>query len=299
MLPSAADLKYFIEVATELHFSHAAKKLNTSQPSLSLAIKRLEGSLGVCLFIRHKQGVTLTRAGNELYKDVQKLLNQWEITVSNIKQANQCVKGQVTIGCHSTLAPFMSTMVSSLLGQYPGLEIHFQYELSGKIMENVAKGFLDIGLATDPYPHSDVVLQQVAYTEFTFWVSKYQSTLDLYAEDTVIICDPQLPQTQYLIKQLVKTTNHKQLRLNTMNQIETMAAMTAEGYGIGILPSSFTGRYFADKLQQVPNAPFYKKPLCLAYRPENKNVMAVQVVLDAIKALIQTESDSRNKDECL
>ena len=187
-----------------------------------------------CLFIRHKQGVTLTRAGNELYKDAKNLLSQWEKIISNIKDTNQCVKGRVTIGCHSTLAPFMSNMVSQFITRYPDLEIHFWHELTGKIMENIVKGLLDIGLVTDPYHHSGIILQKITYTEFTYWISKNHTEIDLYAEDTVIICDPQLPQTKYLINQLLKVTNHKQLRLSTMNQIEAMAIMTAEGYGIGI-----------------------------------------------------------------
>lgn len=291
MLPSSTDLVYFYEVATALHFSHAAKKLNVSQPSLSLAIKRLENLLGVYLFIRHKQGVTLTCAGNKLFEVVQKLLVLWEQTVSDIKAANHNLSGQVKIGCHSTLAPFMSKMVSQLLEQYPRLDIHFQHELSGKIMENVVRGYLEIGLATDPYPHPDVILQPLLDTEFTYWVSiKHQERINLFAENTIIICDPQLSQTQYLTNQLLKMINHKQLRLNTMNQIEAIAAITAEGCGVGILPSSFTARSFGDKLKKIPNAPVYKKSLCLAYRPENKKVATVQVVLKAIKAIVQSVS---------
>jgi len=61
MLPSAAELEYFLEVANTLNLSRASERLGLSQPSLSLAIKRLELSIGTQLFIRHKQGVTLTQ----------------------------------------------------------------------------------------------------------------------------------------------------------------------------------------------------------------------------------------------
>lgn len=292
MLPSSIDLISFYEVATELHFSRAAKKLNVSQPSLSLAIKRLEKMLNTFLFIRHKRGVTLTRSGTELFNNVKKLLDQWKEITSNIKDTNQCVRGKVRIGCHSTLAAFMGNMVSKLLDQHPGLEIHFQHELTPKIMENIVQGQLDIGITVDPYPNQDIILQKVSDCEFTYWMSsKRQMKIDLYAEDTVIICDPQLPQTQYLIKQLQKMRqHHNQLRLSTMNQIETIAKMTEENCGVGILPTAFTQRYFGNKVKKIPNAPIYKKPLCLAYRFENKNVIAIQVVLNAIKELVQTES---------
>lgn len=286
MLPSAIDLHYFYSVAAELHFSHAAKKLNVSQPSLSIAIKRLEKLLETPLFIRHKQGVTLTRAGNQLLNDVKKLLMQWEKTVSDIKEVNQSIKGEVRIGCHSTLTPFMSNMVSELLEQNLGLAIHFQHDSTPKVMQNLVKGELDIGLVTDPYLHPEVIIQQIALTDFTYWVSiKHQAKINLYAKDTIIICDPQLPQTQYLMKQLLKKTKHQQLKLNAMNHIEAIAAMTVEGYGVGILPSSFTGQYFGDKLQKIPDAPVYEKPLCIAYRPENKSVAAIQLVIHGIRNL--------------
>lgn len=286
MLPSATDLVYFYEVANELHFSRAAKKLNVSQPSLSLAIKRLEKSLATYLFIRHKRGVTLTRAGTELFINVKKLLIQWENTIANIKDTTHGIKGKVNIGCHSTLAPFMSHMVANLLDQYPNLEVNFHHGLAAKIMENIIHGYLDIGITTDPYPHQDVILQKIADTEFTYWASSKQlPKVDLQIENMVIICDPQLPPTQYLLKQLQKIRCHKRLRLSTMNQIESIAAMTADNCGIGILPTAFTEHYFGDTLKKIPNAPIYKKPLCLAFRHENKNIKIIQIILNSIKKL--------------
>lgn len=286
MLFSVTDLIYFTEVATELHFSRAAKKLHVSQPSLSLAINRLEKALTIELFIRHKRGVTLTRAGSQLFKDVKKLLTQWDEIITNVKAVNQTVKGKVTIGCHSTITHFMTGMISQLLITNPALEIHFHHALTPEIMENILQGHLDIGIVTDPYPNQDVILQKIAVTEFTFWRStQHTNTYDLYDEDAVIICDPQLAPTQFLLKELQKVRNNKRLRLSTINDIETIVTMTAENCGIGILPTAWTELNFKHKLDKIPNSPLYRKPLCLAYRSENKNIKSVQIVLDAIKTV--------------
>lgn len=288
MLPSSNDLYYFYNVATELHFSHAAKKLNVTQPSLSIAIKRLESLLDACLFIRHKQGLTLTRAGHQLLQDVKELLERWEKTVSSIKKTTHDISGEIRIGCHATLAPFMCAMLSELHQKYPGLLIQFQHDLTIKIMQDLVKGNIDIGLVTDPYPNPDIILKPISLTHFTYWVAiRHYSKIDLYAQGTTVICDPQLPQTQYLMKQLLKRTKHQQLKITAMNNIEVIAAMTVEGFGAGILPSCFTGRYFGDKVRKIPDAPVYEKPLYYAYRPESKDVAAVQIVLRAIRSLAQ------------
>jgi LysR family transcriptional regulator, salicylic acid-responsive activator of bsdBCD len=285
-LPSAKDLIYFQGIAKELHFSHAAKKLNVTQPSLTMAVKRLEDLLNTTLFIRHTQGVTLSRSGKKLLVHVEKLLLSWESIVSDITDISRCEKGKVTIGCHSTIAPFMSNMVAKLLANYPGMEINFQHESTIKIMENVLQGKIDIGLVTDPRHHPDIILQLLTYTEFAFWVSiQHEENLDLYAKNTVIICDPALPPTQYLLKKLANKVKHV-LRLSTMNQIESMAAMAAEGCGIGILPSAFTQTFFGHKLKTISKAPIYKKQLYLCFRSENKNFKVIQLVLKKIKKLI-------------
>ena len=291
LLPSSTDLHYFFEVATQLHFSRAAKKLNVSQPSLSMAIKRLEIDLQTALFIRHKNGLTLTSTGQLLFDHVEKLFDTWQQTVSNIKNISEEVKGHITIGCHSTFAYFLTNLVSQLHTAHPGLEIHFHHDANARIMERIAQGTLDIGIVVAPYPHQDVIIHHVYDTEFAFWASNMQDVnkIDLYHEDTLFICDPQLAPTQFLINAILKKTKHKKLRLSTMNQIEVIAEMTTMGEGVGILPFVYTNKYHGHKLTLIPNAPICKMRLCIAYRPENKNIKSLTTVLNAIKNVAISE----------
>src|SRR5688572_10716030 len=105
MHQSFNDLSYFFAAARLLSFSVVAQNLNTTQPTLSLAINRLENILNTSLFVRHHQGVTLTQSGERLYQHVGNLLDQWRKTQNTIQALHSDVSGKVVIGCHPSLAP--------------------------------------------------------------------------------------------------------------------------------------------------------------------------------------------------
>lgn len=282
MLPSSIELTYFFEVATTLSFTQAAVKLNVSQPSLSIAIKRLEDQLSQCLFIRHKQGVTLTRAGQALFKEVKNLLGKWTEVLDSVRSAHSAIKGHVNLGCNSTLVPFISPLLSNLMTEFPSLEINLKHELTYKIIEDIIQGHLDIGFVVDPTKHPDIILNKIMDIEFTLWSAQKNVDLKNINSETTIVCNSDLPQTQYLLREIRKVKNIN-LRLSTTNQLESVATMAINGNNISILPSCFVEALHTNKLFRVEHAPSCLNTMYLACNAQNREVAVTQAVWQALK----------------
>src|SRR3990167_6923167 len=171
MLPSSAELEYLIEVSNVLNLSHAAKRLGMSQPSLSLAIQRLEKIVGTTLFIRHKQGMTLTQAGKQLLLHTKQLLEDWEYAKSQALASKQEVCGHYTLGFHSLISLHIaSKSLSNLLETYPKLEMRLMLGDSREISEQVIKLNTDLGVVANPFKHPDLIIQKLCIDEVTFWL---------------------------------------------------------------------------------------------------------------------------------
>lgn len=285
MLPSASDLLYFIEVANSLNLSRASERLGISQPSLSLAIKRLEISVGTPILTRHKYGVRLTQAGKQFLAHAKQLLQYWDQTRSHVLASHLEVQGNFTIGCHSTMAIHsVSGFLPELLSKYPKLEIKLKHDISRKILEEVVNLSIDIGIVANPLKHPDLVITKLCNDEVTFWsANKIKNSLqNMNSENAIIICDPELTQTQALLKKN-KKSGFTFNRVIATTSLEVVANLTAKGCGIGILPSRVAQSMYPKQLKKLENAPVYEDELCLIYRHENRNVEAMKVLVATIK----------------
>ncbi len=289
MAPNFTDITYFIEVAQTKNISRAAERLGITQPSLSSAVKRLEDSLGVILFIRGRTGVQLTKAGKELLGRGRFLLLNWEQLRADINKKETGVSGQYVIGCHPSVALYsLSHFLPQLVQQYPELEIKLTHDLSRKITEGVISFEIDFGIVVNPVRHPDLVIHQLCTDDVLFWAAfKPSSTQNLDSESGVLVCDLNLIQVQKMINDLQKKAQGFK-RIIQSSDLEVITELTASGVGVGILPKRVATRISAQKLRPLDDClPVFKDKICLIYRADAQKTYGSRIIIDEIKSSVK------------
>ncbi len=291
IMPSAEELKYFIEVAHTLNVSRAAERLGLSQPSLSLAIQRLENTLGIPLLIRSKSGVRLTRGGQRFAAQARELITDWERLRRLALQNESEINGRYTLGCHSSVALFsLDGFIPQLLQAHPALEFKFVHDLSRKILEEIVSFKTDFGIVVNPAKHPDLVIKPLFTDEVTFWTSSNSKIhlQDPFSGKTVLICDPELVQTQSLLKQVAKK-GMKFDRIITSSNLEVITSLVSAGAGIGVLPTRVATRIPSQGLKHAhKNYPRFTDQICLVYRADAQRSKGSKVLIRAMESLIRT-----------
>ncbi len=285
ILPSFNDISYFMEVAQTQNISRAAERLGITQPSLSSAMKRLEDALGAQLFTRSRSGVHLTKAGEELESKGRLLLLNWEQLKSEITRRESSVTGEYVIGCHPSVALYtLPDFLPNLMNEYPELEIKLRHDLSRRITEEVISYKIDFGLVVNPVRHPDLVIKELCLDEVTFWVAKKPSkSQKLGSENSVLICDTNLNQTQKLISDFQKKKVYFPRSIHS-SSLEVITELTMQGAGIGILPSRVATRHKRCGPQKIgQNCPVFKDRICLIYRADSQKTQSKTIIIESIR----------------
>jgi len=147
------QLRYFVTVAEELHFGHAATRLHMTQPPLSQAIQALEVQLGAALFLRNRRGVALTPAGAALLPEARRLLADAAGLSELVQRAASGASGRlvlsfVTSADYSVLPPFLRAYRAA----FPAVEIVLQEATSDVQLDDLLHARIDCGLLIPPLP---------------------------------------------------------------------------------------------------------------------------------------------------
>lgn len=144
-------LKYFRAVADEGSLTKAAAKLNMTQPPLSSQIKQLEAELGVMLFNRTPQGVTLTQAGWFLRKRADAILELVDQTESVLHEMAEALPNRLSIGCVPTVSEmFLSEWLSDFKKKLTNVDFHTYEGDTNAILSLIDAGKVDIGVVRLP-----------------------------------------------------------------------------------------------------------------------------------------------------
>lgn len=141
------QLNYFITVAEEGSFLRAAKRLNISQPALSIAIKNLEEEIGAPLFYSFGRKRELTDDGQNLLEDARELMQVYQRTLDNVKLGNQNMRGTIRLGLPPLFgACFFGNLIPTFMKRYPNIKIKIVEECAIRAEEMVQNDMLDIAL---------------------------------------------------------------------------------------------------------------------------------------------------------
>ncbi len=280
-MASPSDLQYFYETAAILNFSRASERLGIAQPSLTQAMQRLEHAIGEPLFTRHKRGVTLTPAGKQLVLQTRQLIQTWDDLKAKATASMRELKGKFSIGCHPSVALYALGSFMPELLENRGIEIHLVHDLSRKIAEQVISSVIDIGIVVNPVRHPDLIITKLYDDEVTFWSNNPKQHSGATLSDVTLIYDPNIAQSQVLIKKALAAKLNVVRTIETTN-LEVVASLTSSGCGIGILPTR-VAELAPKKLTKIRNTPVFKDEVCLIARVESKKVAALQYICKLIK----------------
>ncbi|MEQ1877207.1 MAG: LysR family transcriptional regulator [Bdellovibrionia bacterium] len=284
-LPSSSEIKYFLEVASTLNISRAAERLGISQPSLSLAIQRLEDSVGTGLLVRGKSGVQLSQAGKKFALQARSLVEEWERLRNSVVEDEEKISARFTIGCHPSVALYtLPEFLPDLLNSYPGVEVTLTHDLSRRVTEGVVSFKIDFGIVVNPVKHPDLVIKKVLEDEVGFWTGPTKTEANnLKGENPVLICDGDLLQTQSLLKG-VRKANLDFRRVLTSSNLEVVTALVSSGCGIGILPERVATCIPSQGLKKAgAGLPSFKDEICLIYRADAQRSQASKLIVEAIQ----------------
>ena len=153
------ELKYIVAVARQRHFGRAADACFVSQPTLSVAIKKLEEELDVKIFERSANEVTLTALGEEIVRQAQSVLEQAQNIKDIAKRGKDPLAGPLKLGIIYTIGPYLlPELVKNVIAMSPQMPLMLQENFTVKLLEMLRTGEIDCAIMAEPFQDAGLAL---------------------------------------------------------------------------------------------------------------------------------------------
>jgi LysR family hydrogen peroxide-inducible transcriptional activator len=293
------ELKYIVAVARERHFGRAAEASFVAQPTLSVAIKKLEDELGVQLFERRSQEVVVTPVGQQVIDQARRVLEEAGRVKEIARQGKDPLAGPLQLGVIYTVGPYLlPALVRQLLKDAPQMPLVIQESFTVRLIDMLKSGDIDVGIMAEPLPEGGLMSQPVYDEDFVVamprdhaWAKRKSIAADDLKKETMLLLgsghcfrDQVLEVCPELAR--VPTTAEGIQRTFEGSSLETIRQMVASGLGLTVLPtSSVPERTPRDSLiQYVPfDKPVPTRRIVLVWRKSYLRDAAIAALAAAIR----------------
>lgn len=243
------ELKYIVAVARAKHFGHAAEACFVAQPTLSVAIKKLEDELGVTLFERGGTEISVTPLGAQIVAQAERVLEQTAAIKELAKQNKDPLAGPLRLGVIYTIGPYLlPPLVKAMIEKTPQMPLILQENFTVKLLELLRQGELDAAIMALPLPDHGMAMQDLYDEPFVVampnqhpWVARERIPAeDLKSETMLLLGNGHCFRDQVLevCPEMARyaTPGNGMQRTFEGSSLETIRHMVASGIGLTVLP---------------------------------------------------------------
>jgi len=289
------ELRYIVTLAREQHFGRAAERCFVSQPTLSIAVKKLEEELGIPLFERSKNSVKVTPVGDKIVQQAQRVLEQAEAIKDLAHEGKDQLKSPLRVGAIYTIGPYLFPhLVPEVQSLAPQMPLYIEENFTENLRLKIRNGELDAIIIAMPFQEPDVLTRELYDESFEMllpaehpWAStKEIDSQSLSETQLLLLGEGHCFRDQVL--EACPTLNqsmHEQHTVMEGSSLETIRMMVASGLGASVLPSSAVKNthYKSEMVVTRPfKAPGPRRTVAVAWRASFPRPQAIDVLVQAI-----------------
>jgi LysR family hydrogen peroxide-inducible transcriptional activator len=291
------ELKYIVAVARERHFGRAADACFVSQPTLSVAIRKLEEELGVTLFERGGNEIAVTPIGLRVVAQAQKVLEEAGNLKEIAREGHDPLAGPLRVGIIYTIGPYLlPRLVPAQIEITPQMPLILQENFTTRLIELLRQGEIDCAIMALPLPDAGLEVYPLYDEPFVIavprrhpWAKRKEISASELKDETMLLLGVGhcfRDQVLEVCPELSRFSASSEGIQRTFegSSLETIRHMVAAGIGITVLPASATPGAPNDLLVYIP----FKKPIpsrrvVLAWRKSFPRPAAIQALIQAIE----------------
>lgn len=307
------ELRYIVTLAREKHFGRAAERCHVSQPTLSVAVKKLEDELGIPLFERSKSSIRVTETGSQIIEQAQRVLDQVGVIRDMAQNGKNQLNSPLKVGAIYTIGPYLFPhLLPELRRGAPEMPLFIEEGYTQDLRKKLRQSELDAIIIALPFEEPEVVTLPLYDEPFVVLLpaghplTKEKSlSAEQLAEEQLLLLGPghcfrdqvleSCPPLENAIAARATSTNGRPALVTEGSSLETIRHMVASGLGITVLPMSAATamEYREDILTVRPfKAPVPFRTVALAWRVTFPRPKAIDVLsLAASQCRVIEKSD--------
>ena len=292
------ELRYIVALAHERHFGRAAAKCFVSQPTLSVAIRKLENELGVTLFERQTADITVTPLGARIIDQARRVLEETAAIKQIAAQGKDQLATPLRVGAIYTVGPYlMPQLIPIMHKRAPHMPLLLQENFTIRLGELLRNGELDVVILSLPYADTGVITQAVYDEPFRVvmpathaWRKKAKIPAAQLCSETLLLLGAGKCFRDQVLQACPRMRPPGASNLQqTMegSSLDTIRHMVASGVGITVLPSTAAeSKSAASPLLVVRpiSAPQPNRRIALAWRASFPRPQAIEALRRAVLA---------------